>query len=459
MMFKNERELLDLALNAAWDKDDPRLAWMLSNLAGVSSVKFSDDIDTACIKKSGNKYMIRFSRTFVQKYLKTPDDILFVLLHEIMHKVQGDPIRDMNLRNPIDHAVANMVEDIVINARLCAIFFPFAVPLFEKIYRADRFPDILLIPPVALELYSGRHLDKNPLYHAENKSIQYDYGSMTEEMFLFFLKPVFRQVENFPKAPADFIENIGLWVSRENEWEQGLLLWYWRAWSTWDKTSVPDLYDCIRPLFPDVPEVILIGDHGHQGEGLPGWDDVLGSWGAGYSEDEKEDEIDVQVPHKHVNKMIRMIRQAVEPDPLNPLESFTVQPERSVVPWPGRRENLWLAHGLWPVFFKPPVYTRDLDYLRPHVYIDVSASTSEHQPMIYGLVHHLADIIGEPIYLFSNTVAEASIEHIRTGKVLPQDYPHHRWLRGYEKSEQDESKGRRAGNLFSPHRAQLPLWR
>ena len=87
------------------------------------------------------------------------------------------------------------------------------------------------------------------------------------------------------------------------------------------------------------------------------------------------------------------------------------------MPWPGRRENLWLAQGLWPVFFKPPTITVDQDYLRPHVYIDVSGSTRQHQPLIYGLIAHLSDLIGQPVYLFSNTVVEASLQDIRKGRV------------------------------------------
>jgi len=417
MNVKNEKELIDLALSAAWEKDNPRLAWMLSELAGISSVRFSDDIESACIKKIGEKYRIMFSPSFVRKYLSTPDDVLFVLLHEILHKVQGDLVRDLRIRNRIDEAVANMVEDIVINARLCRLFFPYAVPLFEKIYHPDQFPEILLIPPVILELYRGRHIDKDPLYHPWNDSNEYDYERMMEGIFWSFLKPVFKQVKNLPEAPPKFSSNPGLWEVEEDACVQGLWLWYFRAWSASDKVTVADLYYSIRPLFPDPPDVILIGDHDHIGDGIPGWDDVFGEHGAGYSEDEKEDEIDVQVPHQHVTKMMRMIRRALEPDLMNPLEAFTIQPERSVMPWPGRRENLWLARGLWPVFFKPPVYTKDLDYFRPHLYIDVSASTGDYQPMIYGLVFHCSDLIGEPIYLFSNTVAEAKIEDIKTGKV------------------------------------------
>ncbi len=415
MKVNSEKDLLELALDAAWEKEDPRLAWMLSSLAGVSSVKFSDEVDTACIKKSGEKYMIRFSRNFVQKYLDTPDDVLFVLLHEIMHKVQGDPIRDMDLRNRVDLAVANMVEDIVINARLCKMFFPGSLPMFDKLYARELFPDVLMITPVNLcreKKDSGFALWEYK-WNFECPEPKGKSSPPAVSTFKQKLLDALKLVRNLPPLDEDLVWKFNSAMTDE----KALSRWYIRAWFRNKEVTVEQLYEWIRPLFPEAPEVILLGDHGDKSGGMDGWGDVLGEYGAGYSEDEKDDEIDVEVQHKHVNKMIRMIRRAVEPDPMNPLESFMVQPERSMVPWPGRRENLWLALGLWPVFWKPPVYTRDLDYLQPHLYLDVSGSTEENQPMIYGLVYHLADLIGDPIYMFSNTVAEAGIEDIRSGRV------------------------------------------
>ena len=416
MKVKNPSELLSLALNAAWEQDDPQLAWLLSHLAGVSSVVFSDEIDTACIQKTGEKYLIRFSSVFVQK-LESAEELLFVLLHEIMHKVQGDLIRDLGLNTPLDHDVANLVEDIVINAQLIRRFFPRPLPLFDRLYDKERFPDALMIPPLNL-CDDHRHADMFEQAQSPAWDMSAQAARIDERLMAFFRKEaaeVFKKVENLPEPGRDFY-----WKNRRSmSDEEALAHWYARAWLDGERTTVAQLYEWIRPLFPapdGVCKVRLLGDHSEREGGMPGWEDLFNQEG-GYYEDEGEDEIDLEAPTRQVNAMVRMIRRVLEPDLKNPLDAQLIQPEKSVIPWVGRRELLWLGMGWWPVFFNNPTITRDLDHLRPHIYLDVSGSTRERQPLIYGIIRHLADIIGEPVYLFSNTVAEASMEDIKKGKV------------------------------------------
>jgi hypothetical protein len=191
---------------------------------------------------------------------------------------------------------------------------------------------------------------------------------------------------------------------------------WFEGWMMTRRYPLTEYYDSLLPLFPGATDVVLLGDHECREGEFPGWAEGFSEQG-GFSEDEKEERVEVEVPWTKVGRIAVLIRRMIEPDPQNPREAQLLQPERGVLPWPGRRESLWLAAGVWPVFFNAPAQTRDLDYLRPHLYIDVSASTSEHQPKIFGLVTHLADLIGEPIYLFSNTVVEASLEDMADGKV------------------------------------------
>jgi len=416
MKIQNEKELLKLALSAAEENDDPRLFWLLSNLASISSVTFSDEIETACIRKTGETYSIQFNPDFVRKYLSTADDILFVLLHEIFHKIQGDFLRDLKIQNQIDEAVANIVEDIVINARLCRLFFPQAVPLFEKLYSPEIFPEIILIPPNVLDCW--RILKENLFYKPCDEFCNYEFERMHDCEFYNRIQPVFNKVKNLPKTSIDLTDNPELQKIERNSWLKGLVLWYWYAWSGLDKITTTDLYDTIRPLFPEAPTVILLGDHKNREGNLPGWEDLFEGHQAGYSEDEKEEQTEILVSYQYVPKMIRLLKKALELDLSNPRQTTRIMPEQSIIPWPGRRENLWLANGLLPVFYKPPVMLKDLEYLRPHLYLDVSASTKEFQPIIYGLIAHCGDIIGQPIYLFSNKVFEISLKDLRQGKII-----------------------------------------
>ena len=412
MKVKNAGALLRTAMDAAWQKDDPRLAWMLSNLAGISSVSFSDRVDTACIKKSGEKYMVLFSKKFVDKYLETPDDVLFVLLHEIMHKVHGDLERGMGLRTETDYRVANLVEDIVINARLCAQFFRTGLPLFDRIYSLKGFPSVLMVPPSNVPMEADRHKGDY-----DKRSVFIEFPEKDRGISGWQVSGFKRNLENIIKGLPDLPELSAYFKKRfGEEAPKALTNWYWKAWMENDRYTVYEFYSWIRPLFPDPPEVFLIGDHGDRSGTMEEWEEVFGK-GAGHSDNEFEDEIDVQVPRRHLNRMIRMIREALEPDMMDPLEALCMERERSVLPWPGRRENLWLANGLFPVFYRPETWTKDYEHLRPHIYIDVSWSTSRKQPLVYGLVHHLSDLIGSPVYMFSNRVVEASMDDIRTGKV------------------------------------------
>ena len=418
MKVKNAQELLDIALNNAWERDDRDLGWLLSQLAGVSDVEFSDEIETACIKKSGNRYMIRFSKSFVEKYLATPDDILFVLLHEIMHKVRGDLLRDMKLRGPVDHQVANIAEDMLINAELCARFFPEPPALFGAIYDCERFPDIMLTPPPVLLKDATDSENGMPLKSMievlgnwdEIGKMGWNSNEIMHGLHLY-ISDYFENLRDLPEPQETNGPSCGYGPDRE-----ALSDTYGLTWFLFFQMDVASIYNHIRPFFPQELQILLIGNHEDKDCDIPGWDEAFGQNG-GHSDKTQDEEIDLDVPYQYVSKVARLLKQAIDADPMNPLEAMLYQPDKSVIPWVGRRESLWLSNGIWPVFFNTPTFSKDLDHVRPHIYIDVSASTKEYQPMIYGLVHHLFDIIGEPIYLFSNKVAEASLEDICKGRM------------------------------------------
>jgi hypothetical protein len=415
-----------MAIQAAWEKDDCEIGWLLAELAGVSDVEFSEKAGTACIKRSGERYSILFAKSFVQRYLSTPDDVLFVLLHEIMHKIRGDLVRDIDVVGPVEQHVLNVAEDMLINAELCLRFFETPPPFFEALYDGDSFPGVLLTPPALLieKLYDkGRHSIAEESFFEEVRQ------KLKEWIDEGTYRPNSNSdlVSNFNHLVFGHFEALSGLPHREELLEDDLdedlapgdlaKFAYIDAWFHFSKQNVEILYEWIRPLFPFEEQVVIVlGDHSDKDCPLPGWDDVFDEKG-GHSDIEEDEKINVEVSPRHVSRVARLLKKALEPDPANPVESMLMQPEKSVVPWMGRCESLWMAKGLWPVFFNTPTYTRNLEYIRPHLYIDVSGSTKEQQPMIYGLVAHLADIIGGPVYLFSNTVAEASMEDIKKGKM------------------------------------------
>lgn len=79
-------------------------------------------------------YHVRFYESFIERYLKTEEDCLFIMLHELEHLRQGDHHRVDITDGHEDHQLLNVVADILINSRLCQQFFPRGVPFFDTFY-------------------------------------------------------------------------------------------------------------------------------------------------------------------------------------------------------------------------------------------------------------------------------------------------------------------------------------
>lgn len=144
MTFESADDLKTLIIQTAQEYKNQELFALLMNLVRLSSFEMiafdpkkpETAQGTAYIKRLGlNRYQVKFYEKFVNTYLKTGDDCVFVLLHELSHWQQGDLIRPSSQHssslNPI---YSNIVADMLINARLCQNWFPQGVPFFERFY-------------------------------------------------------------------------------------------------------------------------------------------------------------------------------------------------------------------------------------------------------------------------------------------------------------------------------------
>ncbi len=381
MKVAGPEELLERCLEEAEKLSDPRILVCLGHLAQIAWVSFSNKTQTACIRFAGGRYRIDFSPIFVAGCLETSADALFVLLHEIGHKIHGDLLRveDFN-GSELRKNAANIVADIRINGELCRLFFPQGVPLLGKLYDEDKTGALLLLPPFMLL----------------RKGAWEEAAAVPREDVIKAAKRRFRRAGRKP-ADAD-----------------ALARWYVEAWLT--PASHQGLLDRLLEILGDEEAPCFLGEH------EPGEDPELADWGdlfskeAGKGDEEEEDEIVPVLPTQRATELHERIRRALEPDTRNPRQVFAVTNERGVVPGSGRREAFLQAAGVWPVFFESAMPARVDDEQRVHVYIDVSGSTSEAQPVLYGLVVHLGELVGQPVYLFSNTVAPVSLKELRDGK-------------------------------------------
>ena len=400
MNVTNARDLVNIAMTAALSLENDVVHWVLGRLTRVSDVAFSSKVETACIRMLGDEYRIEFSPEFVKKQLESPEDILFVLLHEIHHKLRGDFFRDLACSaSSTERRLANVVEDIRINAHLCNEYFPRCVGLLEKLYAKGSFPGILLAPPPVVIRNNAEKLGCPDLGQVD----------------------AMQDVEQVPRYELEsFMARVMETYGRQGDEAGKIAEWYVDAWL--EDCTVQGLVDRLMELLGREIleiEIILLGDHSGRKTRLPKFagalDDPFYRYTAGEGDELEEDCINPVMQSRQAEKLHREIRKALAPDPKNPRDAVLFVPERSVFPPGGRRESFLLSCGVWPVFFENTVLQVTKDFCRVHMYIDVSGSTSEIQPFLYGLVRHLGDLAGEPVYLFSNQVAEISLGDLEGG--------------------------------------------
>ncbi len=281
MQIGSEEEFCDVVCRAAREREDPMLAYLVENLVAKSAIHFSNEVKTICITKSEPRHLVRISVDFISKYAAVPDDLLLLLLHEMAHKFQyygtcPEPYQRFDpqlyndfcraiidgIKTPLDHWVASMIEDIMINARLCLRYFPHAAPIFLKLYDVRRFPDLFMVPPQFLDRYVRQAIQFDPFSESDGTFKDFTTHYMMSELFMNELEPALDVATDRPER--EFEEDIGnddaKWRQR-GEWVGGHNRWYWNIWSPEKNISLPVFYRRIRQHITKPEEFILMGDH------------------------------------------------------------------------------------------------------------------------------------------------------------------------------------------------------
>jgi predicted metal-dependent peptidase len=89
---------------------------ILSELKEIE-IEFNKDIKTAHIKRTpAETIKIEISPHFFSTYVKTPEDLLFLLSHETLHYILGHLTSEgQRLEKEYGHKIANAAMDIIIN--------------------------------------------------------------------------------------------------------------------------------------------------------------------------------------------------------------------------------------------------------------------------------------------------------------------------------------------------------
>jgi hypothetical protein len=391
------RELLRLATSAAWQTGNPRAGLLLSQLTERCTVAFSDQVETARILPVGSGHRVELSRAFLEKWIETPGELLFLLLHEVLHRVRGDLLRSTDgRRDPVGRFLENLVADVGVNGWLLRSgFFPGGMPLLERFYGDGSFPSLLLVPP---DRILGPRAVELGLPAARGAGSLAEVDALPRRRVIEALARVFRKAG---RGPRD---------SRE------IAAWHADAWLNEDQAH-EGLFARLRKFFPrdgDAPSVVFLGDHGLTRTACdPGTElgALVEAIEGGVDVGVREDHVVPALPAS-VEALRRRIAAALTSCARVSWEDQT--PLRGVVPAFGRREVFLLAGGWWPVFF--PQAAPDENAQAVRVYLDVSGSTLRVQPILYGVLRGLGRLVAEPVNLFSNRVVEITLEELRRGR-------------------------------------------
>lgn len=388
---------LHAAMLLAMDRpDDARRA--LDDFLPEITFRVRADVDTARIVRCGERYRIEFGQAFLDRELQEPRNLAFVFLHEVYHHVLGHLASlPPAYRTPAWEQVANLAADMMVNRAVAQRYFPAGPPLLDRLYRPDRFPECLLLPPTAFGMPSMTAA--NPQTRAGRRSRRRMDREVSRGLCRAGLDQSMQR-EACRVYHAGWLEDVPF--DRLVGLVGGLL-----------RRVQGDCCFRLRFLGNHEPGAERLGD-------LP-WpaaeDEDDGGAQGGNFDDMVDEEIDEDVEPSLSPTLAMAVRLALVDDPNHPRRRFGREAETGVLFAPGRSDWLALATGQWPALFHGPAFGSADDDQRAHVYIDVSGSVERWIGRLYGLVLGLGDEIGSPVHLFSNQVLDLTLQDLAKGRV------------------------------------------
>lgn len=392
--------LVARAVDAAWARS-ASLGLLLALLSERCEVELIEGAGTARIAWTGTGTRVELDPAFLRRFVRDGDDLVFLLAHEVLHRVQGDLIRGLAAPNDRFAAfVANIVADVRINGHLLRGPFATGARLLDRCYSEGDLPGLLLLPPSTLltrrAADAGHPGLARPWTLREVMVADRDaLGPVVTDLFL--------------QAGAS-----------DRDLATKLAEWYLVAWC--DDAHQGHLHATLQELLsgPD-EEVRFLG--GHDSDGPAPWDDAedeelaraaneVAGEGQGQGTGMRTDRVAVRAAQA-TDEVRRFLRRALDPCARDDLASRPPVP--TVVPTPGRREAFLLAAGAWPGLFRPPAQLPDDPRARARIYLDVSGSTSRAQPYVYGLLVTLRDLLVDPVHQFSTEVVDVALADLARG--------------------------------------------
>ncbi len=335
----------------------PEIGEVLS-LFRIMRIEPNNAIPTARIGLRENGLNVEVSPMFFNQYMQTPEDIGFVICHEILHYVLGHlTIEGRGAVKVAGRTQANLAMDIVINHKLYKIFKKPERLFIKNFYRDSQCPVEMLKPLSAI--------DKKKLKHRECKNF---YEAMNID--------------------SDVLLEVAL---RHVKWHHP---------SSYLRTG-EGIVDC-KGLPSDVLKRLgkLLSRLGVRTHG-PGGD--------------LQSEIVEKKKYNTEKEIIRKIRTMLTEDAKSTINlPFH---GNGVLPFLGRTDFVFLPVNVFiPLFHANPGL--EPVEMGVQVYVDVSGSIRRKLPFVLALVDNLKDIIAFPLYCLSSVVRPISRDDLMTRRVL-----------------------------------------
>jgi hypothetical protein len=337
-----------------------------------SKVKIIEDNKTltASITKNNGSYYIKIGKSFKKNFIKTKNDEYFIYMHEYLHAFfshldLGKYYLKIENKNK---EILNFAFDSIANYYIAKNLFLEEPQILKNFYKNLPYSLYILLNPYEV-IRDGKLIKNLSSFLKKKKVVEYKKVSYWIKNFLYLHK---EDVDKFIKFITYYLKKHFKKIYREII-----------------------LIDSIKKKF------------------------IKGKR-AEYSEEVEEQTIKIRDDEKFSEETITTFKIAIKKvlsHDISNLKDLKIEKVKSVIPFPGRKELLFLKLGYYPFFF--PRFQRYVSYenKRPRIYIDVSASVCDYWNFVYEICIFLKDLIGEPVYIFSNRVFEISLEELEKGKI------------------------------------------
>ena len=394
-------ELLESALAASLDAEAQGSLAVVTDVLARCQVRPDPDTTTLSISLGERRCILLVNEDFISEQVQNSADALFVCGHESEHvicdhgalpKIPGVPA-----------AVINVGLDLQVNGALLRGLIEPTPGILGRLYRLDRFPELLLRPPTDLidrlaatdpeaEIFANqtvrrltRVIDGDPLTRARLETILLSH---------------FTRVTDLDRPEAMVRAYLDGWcVAQES---RSWLLRFLRLLGR----------DGLHEGWESVP---LLGDHRRRDQAKSSrWSRA---WGWSRSRHAEDLDLDLEpTPAVLMERFMAAAQRAMQPW-LDDSEPPTPVPDTSIIPNPGRREQVLRAAGITPIVYQH----RTTSPLEPrqmvHLYLDVSGSMARQRYWYGGLVRVLGERLAEPVWVWSTQVEEASRADIVQGRM------------------------------------------